>query len=306
MNNQIIPKPKLNDYPMSRPEAGTAVYLLSILVVIGLIALFIAANHAFSQIMTWYQAAFAALLIEAGLVIEAIAFIRSKGDRWYQRNPLAAGGLLVTVLVSLTYNYIQADLAGGSSGITNEIELFALAVGPLSALVFVALTLGKEIDEHEKDINQWQIERQTWFECETKSYRKTIAGLQRYGMRLESQKQKHSVAVQPMRSVSKRGGKLNNRKPEVAPPVEQTGGVQSNKKLNGGNGSTERLTSSEAQDALLVFFTQNKEGTYREAAVHATRSPAWVSGKVAEFIECGTARRTDEGIEILSGDNGNA
>ena len=144
------------NYPVQKPSLSIVVYGLLALAIIGLIAMGIAAHTAFSQVAQPLQAVFAAILIEAVMVIEAITIIR--------RNWWAAGGILISLTVSVTYNYIQAQQAGKLHGLTDSWQLFTLAVGPISALLFLALTIGHELSEHDKRIKAWEKDRQKWQE----------------------------------------------------------------------------------------------------------------------------------------------
>jgi len=134
----------------NKPRLPITVYALALVCLAGLIALFLAANEAFGTVAGpgvrgQTQAIAAALLIEAGLVVESIAVARS-------RNKLAVIGLALSFLVSASYNYTQAsdrrpDLQGW--------QLLALAIGPLSALTFLSLALGDEIRRYNEMIRVW-------------------------------------------------------------------------------------------------------------------------------------------------------
>jgi biotin operon repressor len=147
------------NYSIQKPRPSVALYLLSILVLAGLVALFLAADYAFRQIMeSRLQAIFAAVLIEAGMIVEAIAVMRSK------KNWPALVGLFVSLLVSGTYNYIQAEHAGKLVGIEGSWQLLTLALGPLSALTFLAMAVGRELGDFERRLEAWHISRQKWLE----------------------------------------------------------------------------------------------------------------------------------------------
>ena len=112
--------------------------LLALVAASGLVALFLAARAAFATVAGPQQAVAAALLIEAGAIVEAVTFARS-------RNWLAGVGLAIMFAVSATYNYTQAHDA------RPELlwwQLAALALGPLSALTFISLALGTELRKH--------------------------------------------------------------------------------------------------------------------------------------------------------------
>jgi hypothetical protein len=134
--------------PANKPTLSTSIYLLGGLVVIGLAALGIAAYTAFLQVAPWYQALFAAALIEASMVAEAIAIVR--------KNWFAIPGVIISLLVSGTYNYIQAEQTGRIHGLTDGWQLLTLAIGPLSALFFLALSLGYEMRRHDREVDDWR------------------------------------------------------------------------------------------------------------------------------------------------------
>lgn len=143
-------------YPHTRPQMPVQLYLLSGLVVFGLAALWLAAFHAFQQVASGPQAFFAATLIEAGLVIESLALVK-RPQLWYIWIAVA-----ISLAVSGTYNYIQAALAAPGF---NFWQLGTLALGPLSALAFVSLTLGYELAEHQRRLEKWQTDRADWIEA---------------------------------------------------------------------------------------------------------------------------------------------
>lgn len=144
-------------YTIEKPERSISIYALAVVVCMGLAALFIAAFFAFSEVMPWYQALFAAVLIEAGAIVEALAFAKDN-------NRIAFMGLAISLIVSMTYNYIQASQAGHANGITNWWQLLTLAVGPLTALTFLSLALGRELKHHASLVSQWEADRQAWME----------------------------------------------------------------------------------------------------------------------------------------------
>lgn len=144
-----------DQYPFPRPSAPVQLYLLGGLSVFGLAAMWLAALHAFLQVAGGAQAFFAATLIEAGLIIEALALIK-RPKVWYTWVAVA-----ISLIVSGTYNYIQADLAAPDF---NPWQLGTLALGPLSALCFVSLTLGYELREYQDRVDQWQTDRGNWIE----------------------------------------------------------------------------------------------------------------------------------------------
>ena len=146
------------NYSIPQPKLSASSWLLAIMVLIGLAGLGIAAYTAFSFIGRPVQALAFALIIEAGMVSESIAIIR--------RNRVAIPGLVVSLAVSGFYNYTQAAQAGASlpHPITNWLQLAALSIGPLSAVFFLALAVGRELQAHESAIHRWEKERQKWID----------------------------------------------------------------------------------------------------------------------------------------------
>lgn len=164
-------------YPIDKPRPSLQLIALSTISICGLTALFFAAFASF-RISTGneVQAFFAALLIEVGLVVEAIALI-NKPKTIY---PWV--GLLIAFVVSGTYNWHQAH----QHTIVTRVEisswtLFALAFGPLSALGAISLTLGSELREYQKTISSWELARAEWARNEAKR-------LERKAERAESRK----------------------------------------------------------------------------------------------------------------------
>ncbi|MBE7473185.1 MAG: hypothetical protein DPW09_24835 [Anaerolineae bacterium] len=143
-------------YPHPRPTEPVQLYLLAGLASFGLLALWLAAFHAFLKVASGPQAFFAATLIEAGLIIEALALIK-RPHVWYTW--VAVG---ISLMVSGTYNYIQAAAVAGES--LNTWMLLTLALGPLAALAFVSLTLGHELREYQNRVETWQTDKAAWLE----------------------------------------------------------------------------------------------------------------------------------------------
>ncbi|MBE7474268.1 MAG: hypothetical protein HS114_34495 [Anaerolineales bacterium] len=146
----------MNNYPHPRPTEPVQLYLLAGLAGFGLLALWLAAFHAFLNVASGPQAFFAATLIEAGLIIEALALIK-RPHVWYTWVAMA-----ISLMVSGTYNYIQAAAVAGES--LNTWMLLTLALGPLAALAFVSLTLGHELREYQNRVESWQADKAAWLE----------------------------------------------------------------------------------------------------------------------------------------------
>lgn len=133
-----------------QPKVPLTVWTLTLVAASGLVAQFLAARAALDQVLTssWHSGA-AAILIEAVAVIDALVLMRS-------RNWAAIPGLVVALLVSGTYNYIQAEAAQPEWG---WWRLGTVAVGPLAALFSVGLVLGQELYDHRWRLAEWEAER---------------------------------------------------------------------------------------------------------------------------------------------------
>lgn len=155
-------KPKLTDYTIPPPALPWAAYALGLVVGVGLVALFMAAYHAFNQVMdNPVQAAFSAALIEASAIVEAFTLARARRLGDYA---LAGAATVVSLLVSGIYNFVQVQAVGAVKGVTAMWQLWPLALGPLVALAFLALNLGRALREHEDAARAWQQSRQKWFD----------------------------------------------------------------------------------------------------------------------------------------------
>jgi hypothetical protein len=148
-------------YTISRPTLNISTYLLGIVVVVGLVCLYIAARYAFGQVMIPEQATMAAMLIEVGTIAEAIAVVRGKA-KW------GILALIISFAVSITYNYIQVQIAGREAGIVSWWQLFTMAVGPLSVLTFTALQVGTALRDHDEAVAQWEQDYQDWIDKENR------------------------------------------------------------------------------------------------------------------------------------------
>lgn len=158
--------PTITAYTIPAPKRSFAIYLLGVTVVIGVIALGLAAWSAFKVVNEPAEAFFKAMLIEVSAIAEAVALARAKRRRDYI---LPLLGMTVAVLVSGTYNYTQAAQSAGGKTLTT-IELYAIALGPLAAVSLLALNFGKALRDFEAAVAQWLIERQAWFDSEVTKY----------------------------------------------------------------------------------------------------------------------------------------
>lgn len=144
-------------YQIPRPSLPFVARLLASLLVIGLIGLGTAAYAAFSYIGHWWQALAFALVVELCGIIEALAIMRG--------NRFAIPGLAISLAVSTSYNWTQAEQAAALLPTPLAWwQLAALAIGPMSAVFFVALSLGHEIRAHEAAVATWAAQRQAWLD----------------------------------------------------------------------------------------------------------------------------------------------
>lgn len=135
----------------TKPRFPWIVYPLVVVEFIGLVALYIASYHAFSLIAPKEQALAASLVIDTALFVEGITLMR--------RNWWAAAGVGVSIAVAGTYNYIQAQTAGKLHGLTDGWQLLTLAIGPLAAVLSVAVAIGWEVWKYENAVKDWEEKR---------------------------------------------------------------------------------------------------------------------------------------------------
>lgn len=139
---------------MQRPKFpwGTVIGV-GVVIAAGVVYLGIAAHAAFQNVVSnETQAVLGALLIEVGLIAEVIELIL--GNWW------ASGGITVSLLVSVTYNYVQAKQRGETHGLTNTWQLLTLAVGPLAAVITLSLTVGFAIRKYKEAEAAYQVAQQ--------------------------------------------------------------------------------------------------------------------------------------------------
>jgi hypothetical protein len=173
---------------MTKPNPSITIYLLTITAAAGLVAQFLAARAAFALITSNpIQPIAAAALIELAAVIDALVLARS-------RNPLAGAGLIVALVVSATYNYTQA--AAAANGLSTW-QLYTLSIGPLAALVTIALALGQELRNHADDLAAWHQIRE--------DQRKDQLDYDRHEERLARRRDERWLRTQPDRTPTDNG-----------------------------------------------------------------------------------------------------
>lgn len=141
-----------------RPKWGVAIYVLWAVVACGLLALFTSAKSAFGQTTdNGLESGAKALLIEASIVAEAIVLMRRVAPGWGQwaKFILAMLGMGVSITVSITYNYVQAQAHGA---ITDTWQLLTLSVGPVASMATLGLLLGYLLAEYESEVKKYENE----------------------------------------------------------------------------------------------------------------------------------------------------
>lgn len=147
-------------YPHPKPRPPTQLYGLAALAGVGLLALWITAYNAFAAVGGTIHALAAATLIEAALILDMLFVVR------HRRSPAAiagGAGILISVVVSATYNYLSA---AAHAPTLSGWPLLALAIGPLSALLFVALATAHELHTYQQAVTDWQRDRADWLETQ--------------------------------------------------------------------------------------------------------------------------------------------
>lgn len=256
-------------YPYSKPKVHAQLYALGFITVSGLIALFFAALHAFLLVASPAQAFFAAVVIEAGLVVEALALINKPKTvyPWL--------GLAVSLFVSGTYNYVQASTANQNLA---SVELFALAFGPLSALAVVSLTFGNELRSYQERVSTWEKERAAWVDAERKRLE-----------RKEERRAKRSSNVQVDRSTQ-------NFERSNSVQVEQSEAFNSSQLdvLNGQRAQDKQ----QALNAVLTYLNDNPAASLNEIGQVIGRSKATAFNYVEELQQAGRLVKNGHGWEI--------
>lgn len=135
---------------MTKPNRPSTIPALALVALAGLVAQFLAARAAFALVSSdSFHPFFAALLIEAAVVADALATSRT-------RNEIALGGLILALVVSAIYNYAAAHSVAPD---LHQVVKIALAVGPVLALASVGLALGEEVWRYEERVVEWQVQQ---------------------------------------------------------------------------------------------------------------------------------------------------
>lgn len=251
---------ELNElYPYSKPRPPAQLLALGLITVSGLIALFFAALHAFSLVASPAQAFFAAVVIEAGLVVEALALINKP------RTIYPWVGLVISLFVSGTYNYVQASTANQT---LVSIELVALAFGPLSALAVVSLTFGNELRSYQEWVSTWENDRAKWVDNERKRLERKE---ERRAGRSNSVQVDRSNSVQVERSEAFKGGQLDV--------------------LN----AQKTLSKQQALNDVLTYLNDNPWASFNDIGQVVGRSKATAFNYVDELQQAGKLIKNGHG-----------
>jgi hypothetical protein len=150
------------EYSIQRPAYPVSARALALVLVIGLIGLGLVAFEVFSLIDGPIVAGAFALVIELAAISEAMSILKRNKPAWV--------GLAISLLVSGLYNYTRAAQANELlTTQLGQVELIALAIGPLSAVLFLALSLGHAVKEYEAAVEAWERERQSWADAQAQA-----------------------------------------------------------------------------------------------------------------------------------------
>ena len=307
-------------YQTPKPKPSIVIYFLAVMVVVGLVAMFLAARYAFGQVMGNDAQAFAAaLLIEASMIVEAITIVRARA---WKANIPALIGLVVSILVSGTYNYVQVQHAGKAAGIVDTWQLTSLALGPLSALVFLAMAVGRELRSYEEAVSTWENERQDWQKKHDADERERLLALEierrhaqevvrqaRIAAELEAERIKAEAArvqLEMQIKAQERQAALEARQAVKLAKIAAHGGAKGDDILTPRNdtleGDGQTVTGGDTRstaDLVLEYFSRYPDGTVTGAAKHAGRSRTAASKALHKLEAEGRIHRNGQ-VVVLS------
>ncbi|MEM7343594.1 MAG: hypothetical protein AAF485_05080 [Chloroflexota bacterium] len=234
----------MQTYHIPKPKTPIQLWLLGALATSGLAALWLAAFNAFQQIAGPIQAGFAATLIEAGLIIEATAYIRYR--TWY-----ALVGLSVSVVVSGIYNYVQVIADNNTLTIGPSI---ALALGPLSALTFIALAFGDVLKRHQTAVEEWQKAQTTWLENEARKQEEQTAEAREHQRKLDADERDYQrKSAERARKRRERHERMAERSPQPSERPQTTPNA--------------RKRSDELDELLTIVHERSGGQPFRQADI---------------------------------------
>lgn len=219
---------------MGKPRPPVQIWILAAVLALGLIAQYIGGEAAFSLLKRGpiYSAA-ASALIEAMAMAEAFTLAMSyrpqaqdeQDEGGLTFNPFALAGLIISLLCSGVYNYVWVQETVPH---LEPYQVWAYAIGPLTALASAGLTLGMELREHllkcaaaveaqekqaqaelsAEQAHQAEIEKQEReFELRIK-YEKVQAEIAREAQRVQLEAQERTRAQKAQESIRRKELKL--------------------------------------------------------------------------------------------------
>lgn len=278
-------------YPYPKPFPTSQIFLLGLIVVSGLIALFFAAFHAFRLVAEPTQAFFAALVIEAGLIAECLAIINKP------RSIAPWLGLVISYIVSGTYNYTQAAKAGEGLG---GWELGALAFGPLSALAVISLAFGNELRSHQEQVEVWSKARADWVEAELKRIEQAAQEKEVARLRAEQERERIRLEFQ-QRALEAEQVQEQARLEAEQKHAEKMARIEASKnrpKEHQGKRS-KSMTKGEALSLILAFLVNNPDASLSEIGRQIERPKSTAGNYVNELMTKGQLKRNGHGWEVM-------
>jgi len=256
-------------YPYQKPGINLQLIALGLIASFGLIALFIAAYHAFLLVANPWQAFFAALVIEAGLIVEALALINKPKTiyPWL--------GLIISYVVSGTYNFTQAAQMGEGLG---NWELSALAFGPLSALAVVSLTFGNELRSYQERSSAWTKERAEWVEAEYKRIEQVRIDSEVEQRRADQEAEQRRLEAEQKHTEKMARIEASKNRPNERPKSKQ-----------------KTVSKEEALSLIVQFLAENSDASLSQIGRQIGRPKSTVGNYVNELIQSGKLDKNGHG-----------
>lgn len=258
-------------YPYPKPSLTPQIFLLGLIVVSGLIALFFAAFHAFGLVAGPWQAFFAALVIEAGLIAECLAIINKPKSipPWL--------GLVISYVVSGTYNYTQAAKATQDLG---GWELGALAFGPLSALAVVSLAFGNELRSYQERVEDWGKNRACWVEGERQRLEVVARGREQARLELEARQNQAKLEAEQKHTEKMARIEASKNHPEASKTRPKS------------------ISKDEAIALIVRYLAEKPDASLSEIGRQIGRPKSTTGNYVNELIQTGRIHKNGEGWRV--------
>lgn len=276
MNNIQLEK----QYPFAKPGLTLQIFTLGFIVVCGLTALFFAAYHAFRLVAEPWQAFFAALVIEAGLIAECLAIINKP------RTVAPWLGLAISYIVSGTYNYTQAANAGQGLG---SWELWALAFGPLSALAVVSLSFGNELRDYQERVSTWMQTRAMWVNGERQRLEKLTVEQEQRRLEIEAQQKQEQLELEARQEQTRL--EAEQKHTEKMARIE----VSKNRPNERPKRKSKNITKDEAISLIKQYLADNPNASLSEIGRHIGRPKSTAGNYVSKLIQSGAIHRNGGG-----------